>query len=160
MDSAPFDLGFYIARIHGRAEVPESMVLDENDYALTETPSYLDFVSNCLTRYRCLFIGFSFSDPSVARILNVIRDRLGPAFPELHAAILPIDASADFVSNLEAFNISRCSMMRDLTTSHYGKGLLKHLGDSPTRRSRISQGPQSHLHLHDDILQQPIQEQR
>jgi hypothetical protein len=105
MDRAPFDLGFYIARIHGRAEVPESMVLDENDYARTRTPTYLDFVSSCLTRYRCLFVGFSFIDPAVTRVFDVLRERLGPVFPQLHSAILPADASSDFAGSLEAFNI-------------------------------------------------------
>jgi predicted nucleic acid-binding protein len=106
MDRAPFDLGFYIARIHGRAEVPESMVLDEGDYDRTQTPSYLDFVSNCLTRYRCLFIGFSFLDPAINRVLNVIRERLAPSFPELHYAILPVDAHSSFITELERFNIT------------------------------------------------------
>ena len=59
MDKAPFITKFYIARIHGREEVPETIVLSEDDYRRIEKDeSYMDFVRHILTRYSCLFLAY------------------------------------------------------------------------------------------------------
>lgn len=96
---------FFIARIHGRCEDPGSMVVSRSDYSRTEKEDYLEFVTNCLTRYRCLFLGFSFLDPAIRRILGIIEDRLSPNFPKLHLAIIPEGTNVDFISELRRFNI-------------------------------------------------------
>jgi hypothetical protein len=67
---ATFGKHHYIARIHGRAEVPDSLILDTNDYnALYQNPEYEDFLKTLFTQNRCVFMGFSFIDPAIARIL-------------------------------------------------------------------------------------------
>lgn len=99
---------FYIARIHGRAEVPQSIVIDLNDYVRTENdPDYIDFLCQTLTRTLCLFIGYSFVDPAISRILDVVDQRIGPTFPVLHTALLPSDA-AELVARLAKYNIEVC----------------------------------------------------
>ncbi len=54
---ASYSQDFYIARIHGRAFQPESMVVSTEDFAKLDSISvYRDFlVQNILTRHSCLF---------------------------------------------------------------------------------------------------------
>src|SRR5690606_12710763 len=59
----------YIARIHGRAEAPTTMVVSRRDYdRLTDSEEYTDYLFHILRQHACLFLGFSFTDPSVARL--------------------------------------------------------------------------------------------
>jgi hypothetical protein len=97
---------FYIARIHGRAEIPETMVLDRNDYRRTqEDPDYQDFLLHVLKSYRCLFAGYSFVDPAINRVFQVMRETLPHAYPQLHLALLPSDCDARLRAELARYNI-------------------------------------------------------
>jgi SIR2-like domain len=100
---APFWRTHYIARIHGRAEVPRTIVLDRGDYdKLYENDQYEDFLKAWLTQNRCLFIGFSFLDPAILRILSFVREK--GTFPRLHHAVLPLNAGG-LAEELAKFNI-------------------------------------------------------
>jgi hypothetical protein len=79
---------FYIARIHGRVELPDSMILDNNDYAhLYSDDEYQDFLRSLLVQHRFIFVGFSFLDPAVSKVLQFLKARR--IFPKLHYAFLP-----------------------------------------------------------------------
>jgi len=94
---------FYIARIHGRAEVPSSIVLDTADYAaLNEDSDYQDFLRSALVRHSLLFIGFSFLDPAINQVLEFIR-RTGVQ-PALHHALVPA-GNPELSTTLASFNI-------------------------------------------------------
>ena len=97
---------FFIARIHGRADVPETMVLDSSDYLRTENdPYYIEFLTHVLTRFKCLFLGYSFVDPAINRVLQVVEQRVGPTFSAMHLAVLP--GSADHLAaRLAKFNVA------------------------------------------------------
>lgn len=96
---------FFIARIHGRAQIPSSMVVSSEDYARLETnTNYAQFLLDVLRRRPCLFIGFSFVDPSIHAVLKLFEDRVGPHFPTQHLALLPDNADA-LANRLAAFNI-------------------------------------------------------
>lgn len=123
MKSAPFMLDFYIARMHGRVEVPETIVIDESDYTRIDTAPYNDFVVNCFTRYRCLFVGFSFLDPAITRVFHVVDDRLGPNFSSLHIAVLPQDASNVFVDEIQRFNIQPALYEAGMDHSNLWEGI-------------------------------------
>ena len=75
-----FEVG-EIYKIHGSADKPESMVLDESDYKkLAETQDYL--AAKLLTifmEYPMVFIGYSLSDPDIQSILQSIAHCLGPS---------------------------------------------------------------------------------
>lgn len=106
MSQGPFLNEFYVARIHGRSEVPNTIVLTSDDYKELETNYvYLDYMRHILTKYSCLFIGFSFVDPAIKNVLKVIENRLSPNFPKLHCAILPSSAESDLGNELKKFNI-------------------------------------------------------
>ena len=67
---------FFVARIHGRAEVPKSIILDADDYkTIYANSEYQDFLHYVLTQKTCLFVGFSFLDPAINRILNYIAEK-------------------------------------------------------------------------------------
>jgi hypothetical protein len=96
---------FYVARLHGVAEVPESIVIDDDDLKnVAENVEYQDFLFHILSRQSCLFVGFSFVDPAIGTVLDVFRSRVGPAFPNLHAALLPASAGA-LRDRLHGFNV-------------------------------------------------------
>lgn len=106
MRMALFDQNFYIARLHGRAELPNSMILDEADYReLLSYQDYIDLLIHIFSDYECLFLGFSFADPAIAHVFEVIEKRFSPNFPKMHCALLPKDADDKFVRKLTEYNI-------------------------------------------------------
>lgn len=109
--NAPFiENQYYVARLHGRLEVPESMVLTTNQYAdlLREESFYKTFLFYALTRSQLLFIGFSFVDPGIAHVLKVIKSEYPTNVKVPHLALLPQDASPDIVGALQQCNINIC----------------------------------------------------
>src|SRR5208283_3961040 len=61
----------FIARIHGRAELPDSMVLYPSAYdQLLQNKAYKDFLATLLNERSCLFLGFSFLDPAIRHVLR------------------------------------------------------------------------------------------
>ena len=106
MQHAVYWTDFYIARIHGRAEIPETIVLDRNDYLRTEKdPTYQDFLLNTLKDYRCLFVGYSFVDPAISRVLDLMSKTLPPSSLKLHMALLPNDCQEKLRYELAKYNI-------------------------------------------------------
>lgn len=98
---------FFIARIHGRAQVPESMVVGQDDYSqLMDNGDYNDFLLGILTRRNCLFTGFSFLDPGINHVLNLYAEKVGPTYPEMHLGVLPDDVSQRLVDRLRDLNIN------------------------------------------------------
>jgi len=97
---------FYIARIHGRADIPETMVLDRNDYRRTEDdPDYQDFLLHVLKRYRCLFVGYSFVDPGINRVFQVVRETLPHSYTQPHLALVPSEGDPGLRAGLARYNI-------------------------------------------------------
>jgi hypothetical protein len=104
--NASYKSEFYIARIHGRAEVSKEMVLDNNDYNdLMKNPHYIDYLTKAFTIYSCLFVGFSFADPAIKHVLGLIEKQLAPDFPGFHLALLPTDAENVLIEHLRRLNI-------------------------------------------------------
>jgi hypothetical protein len=80
---------FFVARIHGRAEIPESIVLDSAGYkSLDLNAEYNDFLHQTFKRRSCLFVGFSFLDPAINKILNFIAKK--GVQPKKHYALVPL----------------------------------------------------------------------
>src|SRR3989344_3449439 len=103
-----FSQEFYIARIHGRSEVPDSIVLSQEHFTeLKSDQSYIDFLMHIFTRKQVLFVGFSFLDPAVQHVLSVIQKNVGRLHDGAHLALLPKDADGQFLSHLENSNISK-----------------------------------------------------
>ncbi len=104
LDSAFFNREFFIARIHGKAEAPEGMVLDADDYErLYKNNSYNDFLHSLFTQRQCVFIGFSFDDPAISRILQFISER-GISAHKKHYAFVPKDGGR-LIERMSAQNV-------------------------------------------------------
>jgi SIR2-like domain len=80
---------FFVARIHGRAELPASIILDSVGYkSLDGNAEYNDFLHQTFNRRSCLFVGFSFLDPAIEKILNFIAEK--GVYPRKHYALVPL----------------------------------------------------------------------
>jgi hypothetical protein len=86
---------FYIARIHGNADAPRSMVLYPSSYnALKGDDTYQDFLLSLFKSRPCLFVGFSFVDPAIDLVLDTYQRKAKDLFKVPHAALLPAEADA------------------------------------------------------------------
>ena len=86
---------FYIARIHGSADAPNSMVLFPGTYqAVKNDEVYQDFLLSLFKTRPCLFVGFSFVDPAIDLVLETYKRKAQTVFKVPHAALLPAEAAA------------------------------------------------------------------
>lgn len=97
---------FFIARVHGRAEIPPTVVIATDDYSkLDHDVHYQDFLVHVFKNYHCLWLGFSFVDPAVQKVFDVIRRTLPQPYPRLHLAVLPNNADVSLRAKLHELNI-------------------------------------------------------
>lgn len=97
---------FYIARIHGRAELPETIRLSSSHYdALLGNEEYHDFLNHCFTRTQLLFVGFSFLDPAINLVLDIVDKKVGNYHDGTHLALLPRSADPALISKLQQLRI-------------------------------------------------------
>lgn len=105
---ATFDLDFYIARVHGRVEVPKSLRLtDDQLSAISVDPAYIQFLTHIFTRRQVLFVGFSFADPAISAVLRAVREKFSSQHGQKHAALIPENAPESFLRELSAHSIER-----------------------------------------------------
>ena len=122
--------GFFIAPVHGRAELPQSMVLFPNTYEqLDQNQIYKDFLLTLLNERPCLFLGFSFVDPAIRHVLTLYEKQAGPAYKTLHCALLPGDSSNELRQLLMKLNIH--THFYDPNESH--RGLWRALNKAQAR---------------------------
>jgi hypothetical protein len=97
---------FFIARIHGRAEVPQSMVFDIAAYdQLQKNSDYIDFLVTLMRQRPTLFVGFSFLDPAIKAVLALYENNFGPNYPSMHMAVIPLEEGSELQSKLGNVNI-------------------------------------------------------
>ncbi len=135
MRGASLQREFFLARIHGRAELPASMVVDSNDYASVILDSdYSDFLFHLLRSRPCLFLGFSFADPAISHVLRLYEERCGPHFDALHLALVP-SGSENLKTHLSMVNIQ--TLVYDDSDNHSALWkAIRHSYDSHTTASR------------------------
>lgn len=115
--SAAFSEDFYIARIHGKVEAPQTMVLSTEHYALlASSVGYLPFLRHILSYCQVLFLGFSFYDPAIRKVLDLVNSELGPLTQGRHLALIPTSSGDEFIARLERLNIQRA--LYDPAESH------------------------------------------
>ncbi|MBL0222229.1 MAG: SIR2 family protein [Xanthomonadales bacterium] len=108
LTAACFWEDFYVARIHGRVEIPEGMRLTREDFvALKVNSEYSQFLTHLFTRRQVLFVGFSFLDPAIIAVLREVKATFHSAHKQEHAAIVPKSASAEFLRELSTHSIRR-----------------------------------------------------
>ena len=104
---APFFTEPYIARIHGRAEVPRQLILRSDDLAkLEHDETYKTFLLHHLTRSQILFVGYSFLDPAIRNILRLFKSNALPSLHKgRHIALLPNNVDSDLAALFESASI-------------------------------------------------------
>ena len=61
----------FLVRLHGRIEVPESLVIADRHYrALPEREPYIGFFRELFLNRNLLFFGFSFDDPVISKLIG------------------------------------------------------------------------------------------
>jgi predicted nucleic acid-binding protein len=98
---------FYIARIHGSSDAPNSMVLFPATYeAVKNDEVYQDFLLSLFKSRPCLFVGFSFVDPAIDLVLETYKRKAQTVFKIPHVALLPAEpAAAGLADRLSDLNI-------------------------------------------------------
>lgn len=120
---AMFQREYMIARLHGRAEMPQTMAVATEDYrALEDEDEYLDFLLELFRSRTCLFVGFSFLDPAIDLVLRIYASRHGPTFQALHTALVP-DGATDLATRLRGVNIEVVSYATDDDHSDIWRGI-------------------------------------
>lgn len=108
LSAAKFADDFFIARIHGRVEIPLSMRLSREHFAvLPSNEAYVGFLEHLFTRRQVLFLGFSFLDPAIATVLRSVRAKTEGMHGQEHWALVPKGIGAEFVAELERHSIRR-----------------------------------------------------
>jgi hypothetical protein len=81
---------FYVARLHGCVESPEEIVLSGTQFErLLQDQVYVDLLTRTFTNKAVLFLGFSFYDPAIRHVLNLIDKKYGPSPQGRHTALIP-----------------------------------------------------------------------
>lgn len=105
--SAVWETELYMARIHGCIEMPQSMILSENQFGkLLANDSYIELLTQIFSRKQVLFLGFSFYDPAIKYVLEQIEKRFGSAPPGRHLAILPENNASELIHKANRLNIA------------------------------------------------------
>lgn len=106
--AAAYEDDAFIARIHGRVELPKTMLLAEEHFAkLINVDAYVSFLEHIFTRRQVLFVGFSFLDPAIRHVFRVIDRKFGGMTNGRHVALLPANATDDFIAGLARLNVKR-----------------------------------------------------
>lgn len=96
----------FIARIHGRIEPPQNLVLSSRSYEIiSQDVGYRDFLLHMFTRENLLIIGFSFLDPAVTRILDIVREEHAYWQKGRHLALVPSGGDGTLSTRLRLINI-------------------------------------------------------
>ena len=100
----------YILRIHGRIEVPSSIVLSREHYqVMLQNKQYKHFVQTLITDASVIFFGFSFADSYFRTILEQIREATNGRMKKKSFALLagsPEPALQDLLITLNVVPVS------------------------------------------------------
>lgn len=105
---AVWEKNFHVSRIHGCIENPESIVLSETQFKgllADGGGSYVDLLTRFFTDRAVAFVGFSFYDPAIQHVFDVLDKRHGAAAPGRHLAIVP-QGGNDFLQKAARLNIT------------------------------------------------------
>jgi hypothetical protein len=87
---AVWEKQFFVARVHGCVESPSEIVLSGAQFdRLLQGDVYVDLLTRTFTNKAVLFLGFSFYDPAIRHVLELIDKKFGPSPPGRHTALIP-----------------------------------------------------------------------
>lgn len=87
---AVWEKQFFVARVHGCVEAPSGIVLSCAQFdRLLLDEVYVDLLTRTFTNKAVLFLGFSFYDPAIRHVLDLVDKKFGPSPPGRHTALIP-----------------------------------------------------------------------
>lgn len=87
---AVWEKQFFIARVHGCVESPNEIVLSDAQFGrLLQDEVYVDLLTRTFTNKAVLFLGFSFYDPAIRHVLDLVDKKFGASPPGRHTALIP-----------------------------------------------------------------------
>ncbi len=103
---AVWDRQFYVERVHGCVEDAENIVLSDRQFdALLQNDPYVELLTRAFTNKAVLFLGFSFYDPAIRHVFEVLDKRFGAASLGRHVAIVPRGTN-EFLQKAARLNIA------------------------------------------------------
>jgi hypothetical protein len=103
---AQWEEKYFVARIHGAVEMPDSIILSEKQFEeLLRNSLYADFLGKVFLHRNMLFLGFSFYDPAIRHVFSELNKQFGAAAPGRHMALIPSGTSSDFLLRANRLNI-------------------------------------------------------
>lgn len=103
---AVWEKQLYIARVHGCVESPAEIVLSGTQFdRLLQNDVYIELLTRTFTNKAVLFLGFSFYDPAIRHVLELIDKRFGASAPGRHVAIIPSGLN-NFLQKAARLNIA------------------------------------------------------
>ena len=95
----------FLVRLHGRVEVPESLVFADRHYrTLPERESYVEFFRQLFVNRNLVFFGFSFDDPVISELIGKMAQAVRSQFRR-EAYALVADPPSKLVETLRAAGI-------------------------------------------------------
>lgn len=81
---------FFIFKLHGHIDRPETIILGSRDYQdlLFRTPGYRQFLETLFSTHRVLFIGFGINDPDLVNIIDKLASIYSRTLDK-HYVLLP-----------------------------------------------------------------------
>jgi hypothetical protein len=103
---AQWEEKYFVARIHGAVEMPDSIILSEKQFdGLLNNTVYTDLLGKVFLHRHILFLGFSFYDPAIRHVFAELNKQFGAASPGRHMALIPTDTTSDFLQRAHRLNI-------------------------------------------------------
>jgi len=105
--SARISQSRFLLRLHGRVEVPSSVVLSSSQYqTMAKRAEFEFFVQTLVTDAQLVFFGFSFDDPYLIAVLESVRAATRGRIAHQSYALLPGAPTARLHELLDALNIT------------------------------------------------------
>ncbi|WP_369647416.1 SIR2 family protein [Variovorax sp. V118] len=103
---AVWEKNFYVARIHGSVELPADVILSGAQFdQLLKNDVYIELLTRAFTNHAVLFLGFSFYDPAIRHVFELVDKRFGQSPPGRHLAVIP-QGMNEFLQKSARLNIS------------------------------------------------------
>ena len=115
--SARVEPNRFFLRLHGRIEVPESLIFARRHYVqLPDRAQYLAFFRELFISRNVIFFGFSFADPVISELIGAMTSEVGSQFRRTAYALVPSPPDASLLQILRQSSV--VPVPYDAATNH------------------------------------------
>jgi len=125
----------FVARVHGRAELPETIVVSSDDFKkIQANDDYIEFLMNIFRFRRCLIIGYSFLDPAITNVLVYITRSSAKGVQPTHLALVP-EGSDELAAGLAELSVETLLYAKSTDPANPHEALWSGISQAATRLS-------------------------